>query len=81
MNEHSGILDVGAQDPTLKNSPIADEFDEEFEFMKLEVPGGAVCYFNGQVFDHGAIVRSGTAMLKCDRGLWWAVGPGDPENP
>ena len=77
----SQIPNVGAQDPELKNSPIALEDDEEFEVLKQEIPRGPGCFFNGERFPDNAFVRSGTGLLKCDRGIWVAAGPSDPENP
>jgi hypothetical protein len=78
---HSGIRNVGAIDPELKTSPVAEEMLEESETLRLEVPGGAVCYFNGEVFKSGEIVRSGTTMLRCRDGIWVEAGPADPKNP
>jgi hypothetical protein len=55
--------------------------DEEAEVLRQELPGGPACYFNGTAYQHGALVRSGDVMLRCDRGIWIQAGPGDPENP
>jgi hypothetical protein len=73
--------DVGDQDPTAHNSPIAAEEDEETPFLQQDLPDDAVCWFNDVAYDHGTFVKSGTAMLRCDRGIWIESGPGDPENP
>ena len=74
--------DVGAQDPELKNSPIANEALEEDPTLRQQVPAEqAFCYFNGETFTDNTIVRSGTTMLRCARGIWVPAGPGDPENP
>jgi len=73
--------DVGAPDPELKTSPIADEFDDEIEALRQEVPGEPACYFNNQNFQTGAYVKSGTSLLKCDYGIWIPVGSSDPDNP
>jgi len=75
------LPNVGAQDPELKNSPVAREDDEEFEVLKQEVPREPGCFFNGQRFPDKAIVHSGTGLLRCDRGIWVEAGPSDPENP
>lgn len=77
----SGIRNVGAIDPELKTSPVAEEMLEESQTLRLEVPGGAVCYFNGEAFKIGTVVRSGTALLECRDGIWVEVGPADPKNP
>ena len=75
------IQDVGAQDPELKNSPVAEESLEEDPTLRLEVPGEAVCYFNEEVFDQNTVVKSGTALLRCDRGIWTPAGSADSDNP
>jgi len=75
------IPDLGAQDPSLRNSPIASETDEDTESLRAEVPGEPVCYFNGRAYGHGTIGKSGSALLRCDRGLWVPEGPADPDNP
>jgi len=73
--------DVGAPDPELNTSPIAEENDEETDVLRQEEPGEPVCYFNNKSFKTGAYVKSGTAMLKCDYGIWVPAGPADPDNP
>lgn len=73
--------DVGDQDPEARNSPIAGEEDEETQFLRQDVPGDAVCWFNDVAYEHGTFVKSGTAMLHCDRGIWIESGSADPENP
>ncbi len=78
---HTGIRNVGAIDPELRTSPVAEEMLEESETLRLEVPGGAVCYFNGESFKSGELVRSGTMMLRCRDGIWVEAGPADPKNP
>jgi hypothetical protein len=77
----SKTLQLGAQDPELKNSPIAWESEEETETLREAVPGEATCFFNDRPFEHGALVRSGSVLLKCDHGLWVPAGPGDATNP
>ena len=74
---------VGAQDPELKNSPIAGEDDdEELDAAPVdETSAKAVCYFNGESFAPGTIVCSGTLMLRCEFGVWVPVGGSDPDNP
>lgn len=81
MHENSEVPDVGSQDPELRNSPIAEEGDEETEALRQEVPGEPVCYFNNATYRDGAYVRSGGMLLRCDRGLWVPAGPADPDNP
>lgn len=79
MNEKT--VQVGAQDPELKNSPVAWEGEDEMEALRESVPGEPVCFFNDQAFEHGTIVGSGTVMLRCEYGIWVPAGPGDPQNP
>lgn len=75
----ASIPDVGAQDPELRNSPVAWEADEDTDALREEIPGDPVCYFNNEAFDHDAFVRSGTVLLRCDRGIWLPDGPEDVE--
>jgi len=71
---------VGAQDPELKNSPVAWESDEDTEVLRDTVPEEAVCYFNDRAYTHGTVVGAGDVRLRCDRGLWIPAGPADPAN-
>jgi hypothetical protein len=72
---------VGDQDPEQKNSPIVVESEEESLFLREEVPGDAVCYFNGEEFSEHEIVQSGSLVLRCDRGIWVPLGSSDSDNP
>lgn len=72
---------VGAQDPDRKNSPIADESDEDFDATWLASEEGPVCYFNDVLFADGSIVKSDDAFLRCQRGVWVPIASSDPENP
>lgn len=83
MVTNVGTRDVGAVDPKLTTSPIAEEMSEDWQVLRQEVPEGAasVCYFNGEAFPSGAFVRSGTVVLECREGLWVEIGPADPRNP
>jgi hypothetical protein len=81
MASLAGPRNVGAIDPKLKTSPVLEEMDEESYEPRQAVPGGSVCYFNGEIFATGAIVRSGSAVLECRQGVWVEIGPGDPRNP
>jgi hypothetical protein len=67
---------VGAPDPELRNSPIIDEseYDEHAASRDLELEEG-VCYFNGEPYEIGAYVRSGSELLQCSgRGVWVSKG-------
>lgn len=83
MVTNVGTRDVGAVDPRLQTSPIAEEMSEDWQLLRQEVPEGAapVCYFNGEEFQSGAFVRTGTVVLECRDGLWVEIGPADPRNP
>lgn len=81
MTEAIHVIDVGAPDPELNSSPIAEENSEDIEVLRQEMPGEPVCYFNDKCFTNGSYVKSGTAVLKCDYGIWIPAGPADPENP
>lgn len=71
---------LGAADPERKNSPIAWEADEDTEALREAVPDEAVCLFNDRAYDDGTVVKSGSVLLRCDRGIWLPVGPtGDAE--
>jgi hypothetical protein len=73
------IQQLGAQDPELKNSPVAWEGEEDTETLRASVPGEPVCFFNDHAYTHGTIVKSGSTLLRCDLGLW--VPEGDLQNP
>ena len=61
-----------AQDPTMKNSPIAWESDEESEALRAETPDEPMCYFNDAEFADGAVFHTGGVTLRCERGVWVA---------
>lgn len=77
----STLPQVGAMDPELENSPIAQELEEDSDTIRQQVPGEPVCYFNGSAFAHDEYVNSGTQVLKCRYGVWVEVGSADPGNP
>jgi hypothetical protein len=81
MTNYTHTEDVGAPDPELKTSPIAEENDEETEVLRQEDPGEAVCFFNNKSYKTGSYVKSGTSILKCVYGLWVPVSPADTDNP
>lgn len=81
MTDLKHVVDVGAPDPELNVSPIAEESEDDTETLRQQVPGEPVCYFNGKSFDTGAYIKSGASILKCDYGIWIPAGPADPDNP
>lgn len=74
---------VGAPDPTLRNSPIVDEADEDV------FPGGSGeqdehpgCYFNDAFYPEGDLICSGSSeLLRCECGAWVREGSCDQDNP
>lgn len=82
MNAHSRLPQVGAMDPDLPNSPLAEELDEDVETIRQQLPDEhPVCYFNGQAFANDEFVRSGSRVLHCRNGVWIDAGSADPSNP
>jgi Protein of unknown function (DUF1496) len=73
--------ELGAQNPELKNSPIAWEGDEDTETLRESVPSEPVCFFNDREYAHGAVVVSGSVRLRCERGIWVPAGPSAPGRP
>jgi hypothetical protein len=81
MLQHRSITQVGAQDPELENSPIAEEEDEDTDVVLQQVPGEPVCFFNGTSYKHGEFVASGSQVLKCTYGVWIEAGSTDDFSP
>ncbi len=85
MNNSENPTHVGAPDPELRNSPIVEETDEEFEILGQALDDApvdtTVCYFNDTAFPHGHYVCSGPELLRCERGAWVRRGSCDPDNP
>lgn len=66
---------VGAADPERRNSPIHTDPEQSFELVREQVGDEAAgCYFNDVRYPEGAHVMSGTARLRCERGIWVEVG-------
>lgn len=81
MTDNIHVVQVGAPDPELRNSPIVEETDEGFDTAVQSLPEEAACYFNGQAYPDGEWVCSGAELLRCVRGVWVQEGPCDPDNP
>lgn len=81
MTESSSAEQVGDQDPQLQNSPVTDEFDEMEYDLHEDVRGISACFFNDKSYPDGSFVRSGSVLLRCDRGVWIVAGGSDPDNP
>ncbi|NIM27518.1 MAG: hypothetical protein GTO67_03015 [Gammaproteobacteria bacterium] len=69
----SSLVDVGAPDPELKNSPVVDVEIEEAEFSGID-QDVEVCYFNGVRYASGDYVCSGDELLRCENGVWVRSG-------
>jgi hypothetical protein len=80
MDSISKTMEVGAQDPELKNSPITGEMDEDFDVISQVSDEQSVCLFNNAIYPHGSYVTSGTVMLVCNNGIWLNVGNSDTDN-
>ena len=74
-------IDIGAADPELNTSPIAEENDELTDILRQQVPGEPMCFFNNQGFTNGDYIISGSTRLKCDYGIWIPSGPANTDNP
>jgi hypothetical protein len=81
LHEHRSVTQVGAPDPELHNSPIAEEEDLDTDVVRQQVPGEAVCWFNGTEFRNGEYVASGSLVLRCNYGIWVDAGSIDQRNP
>jgi hypothetical protein len=81
MASHSRMRNVGAIDPELQTSPVIEETAEDADVLEQQAPEAPTCWFNGEVFATGELVRSGSVVLECRRGLWVEIGPADPSNP
>ncbi len=77
----TGTSQLGAADPERKTSPVAWEADEDTETLRESVPDEAVCYFNDVGYVHDTVVKSGSALLRCDHGVWLPAGPADQAKP
>lgn len=81
MTDNIHVTQVGAPDPELRNSPIVEEMDEDFDIAAQSLPEEPLCYFNGQPYGDGQWVCSGAELLRCERGTWVQEGSCDPDNP
>lgn len=72
---------LGAQDPERKNSPVAWEGDEDTEALRESIPDEAVCFFNDLAYRDGAVVQSGSTLLRCDRGIWLPTAAAENAKP
>jgi hypothetical protein len=81
LHEHRSLPQVGAPDPELRNSPIAEEDDIDTDVVRLQVPGEALCWFNSAEYRNGDYVASGSQVFRCSYGVWVDAGSTDERNP
>ncbi len=82
MSERIDVVQVGAPDPELNNSPILDESaDDELSGVDPDGVVFAHCQFNGVDYTNGTEVCSGDERLLCSRGVWLRAGSCDRDNP
>jgi hypothetical protein len=81
LHEQHSIPQVGAPDPELRNSPIAEEDDLDTDVVRQQVPGEPVCWFNSGEYRHGDLVASGSQVLRCSYGVWVEAGSADSRSP
>ena len=81
MTDRIHALQVGAPDPELRNSPIVEEGDEDFEVAAQSLAEEPACYFNGRAYRTDQFVCSGSELLRCTRGVWVQEGSCAPDNP
>ena len=67
MSEEVPEILVEPMDPSKENSPVVDVSDVD---TQLKYP--SACWYNGQRYDHGAVIRvTGTGdKLYCNNGTW-----------
>lgn len=76
--------DVGALDPELKTSPIAQETSEDWQLLRgRKCPSARprCATSTAKRSRPDQFVCSGTVVLDCLEGLWIEIGPADPRNP
>lgn len=81
MSQIKSIPHVGPQVPDMKNSPIADDADDEIYVVGQEVEEQPYCYYNNTSYAHGSYVNTGTDVLVCDKGLWIYQSNSDSDKP
>lgn len=81
MPDRIKAVHVGAPDPELRNSPIVEETDEEFDGAAQVLAEELNCYFNGRVYRTDQFVCSGSELLRSALGAWVQEGSCDPGNP
>jgi hypothetical protein len=81
MSRSKSIPHVGVQVPEMKNSPIADDTDEEIYVLRQEIEEQPYCYFNNVSYANESYVQSGTDVLRCNNGMWIYLSNSDLDNP
>jgi hypothetical protein len=71
---------VGAPDPELKTSPILEEYDEDAPILAQEFDELPMCWYNGETYPSGTMVRTGDgSLLCCEKGVWIRQDSPDPD--
>ncbi len=81
MSKIKSIPHVGTQVPELKNSPVADDMDDEIYVVGQEVEEQPVCYYNNKSYANGSYVNTGAEVLLCNNGLWVYQSSSDSDKP
>ncbi|HEX7686629.1 MAG TPA: hypothetical protein VF453_02930 [Burkholderiaceae bacterium] len=75
MSTSPPLHQVGAPDAERETSPVVDQGDEGDELDIEAGAHGGVCRFNGTPFPVGAMVLSGSEVLRCEApGVWVRTG-------
>ena len=75
------VRDLGAQDPSLENSPIVTQLAQEDPAPEIDETQPSSCRFNGESFPHGSRIKSGATVLSCEHGVWVDAGLEEVDYP
>lgn len=74
MTRHINVVEVGAPDPELRNSPVFDDTAQDSSTYEFDVES-SLCYFNDLGYRIGDYICSGAELLHCEeRGIWVRKG-------
>ncbi len=73
MAERIHVVQVGAPDPELRNSPVVEETAEEYETAVQALPDEPQCYFNGRGYSqiNGCAVARNCCAAVAAYGYRW----------
>jgi hypothetical protein len=70
QGSRAAAVQVDAIDPERKNSPVLGDPEPSFERLREQVGDDAQgCHCNDVRYPDGTIVASGSARLRCERGI------------